>query len=212
MAVQAFSEMVELFLSTENNDNNITDKEAVRQQLNTQLKRILMTESFIGKEDISRILLVNSFWIATLIDLPNDEEMQQALLAMLKAWSPGPEKRFIAEDYERQHMALALQNLAKLYKQNTLPLFYQTYYQEFVTKELAAEKVLEGSKIQFAQVYPSFMEHCFQASDEEQKMNSQPNELHKLIIDQYKVFFDVDQNKEVMHMAMDNCADLIVKM
>ena len=76
MAVQAFSEMVELFLSTENNDNNINDKEAVRQQLNTQLKRILMTESFIGKEDISRILLVNSFWIATLIDLPNDEEMQ----------------------------------------------------------------------------------------------------------------------------------------
>ena len=35
-----------------------------------------MTESFIGKEDISRILLVNSFWIATLIDMPNDEDMQ----------------------------------------------------------------------------------------------------------------------------------------
>ena len=34
MAVQAFSEMVELFLSTENADNNIVDKEAVRQQLN----------------------------------------------------------------------------------------------------------------------------------------------------------------------------------
>ena len=47
-------------------------------------------------------------------------------------------------------MALALQNLAKLYKQNTLRLFYQTYYQEFITRELAAEKVLEGSKIQFA--------------------------------------------------------------
>ena len=58
-------------------------------------------------------------------------------------------------------MALALQNLAKLYKQNTLRLFYQTYYQEFITRELAAEKVLEGSKIQFAQVFPSFMEHCF---------------------------------------------------
>ena len=60
-----------------------------------------MTESFIGKEDISRILLVNVFWIATLIDLPGDAEMQQALLALLKAWSAGPEKRFIADDYER---------------------------------------------------------------------------------------------------------------
>ena len=87
MAIQAFSEMVELFLNEENADNNITDKEAVRVQLNIQLKRILTQESFIGKEDISRILLVNVFWIATLIDMPNDAELQQALLGLLKAWS-----------------------------------------------------------------------------------------------------------------------------
>jgi hypothetical protein len=30
MAIQAFSEMVELFLNADNADNNITDKEAVR--------------------------------------------------------------------------------------------------------------------------------------------------------------------------------------
>ena len=88
------------------------------------MKKILTQESFISREDISRVLLVNAFWIATLIDLPGDEELQQALLALLKSWSPGPEKRFIAEDYERQYMALALQNLAKLYQHRTLPLFY----------------------------------------------------------------------------------------
>ena len=110
-------------------------------------------------------------------------------------------------------MALALQNLAKLYKRSTLPLFYLPYYQEFVTREFAAEKVLEGSKIQFAQVFPSFMEHCFLKPEEEQKVQATScDDLHKLVIDQYKVFFDVDQNKEVMHMAMDNCATIIVKM
>ena len=71
----------------------------------------------------------------------------------------------------------------------------------------------EGSKIQFAQVFPSFMEHCFKRTEEEQKAPSvTPDPLHKLVIDQYKAFFDVDQNKEVIHMAMDNCAGLLVKM
>mmetsp|Transcript_43627 Transcript_43627/g.57810 ORF Transcript_43627/g.57810 Transcript_43627/m.57810 type:complete len:83 (-) Transcript_43627:137-385(-) len=82
--------MVELFMSSDTPENNITDKEAVRQQFNTQMKKMLTQESFIGKEDISRILLVNGFWISTLIDLPADEEMQQALLGLLRAWSPGP--------------------------------------------------------------------------------------------------------------------------
>jgi len=31
---------------------------------------MLKQESFIGKVDVSRDLLVNVFWIATLIDLP----------------------------------------------------------------------------------------------------------------------------------------------
>ena len=55
-------------------------------------------------------------------------------------------------------MALALQNLAKLYQQKTISLFYIPLYQEFVAQELSADKQLEGSKIQFAQVFPSFME------------------------------------------------------
>ena len=42
--------------------------------------------------------------------------MQSALLGLIKAWFAGPEKRFFAEDYERQYVALALQNLSKLYQ------------------------------------------------------------------------------------------------
>lgn len=41
---------------------------------------MLRDENFIGKIDISRVLLLNVFWIATLIDLPGDEELQQLLL------------------------------------------------------------------------------------------------------------------------------------
>ena len=97
--------------------------------------------------DVSRDLIINVFWIATVIDQPEDQELQQALLNLLKAWRPGPDKKFAAEDYERQYMALALANLAKLYQRKTLELFYKPLYQEFVTQELAAEKTLEGSKI-----------------------------------------------------------------
>ena len=67
-------------------------------------------------------------------------------------------------------MALALQHLAKLYKSATIPLFYVTLYKEFIEEELARDKIIEGSKTQFAQVFPIFMEHAFTnasaASDE----------------------------------------------
>ena len=67
-----------------------------------------------------------------------------------------------------------------------------------------------------AQVFPSFMEHCFKVPDdayEECKAGSVVlNQAHRAIVDQYRQFFDQDQNKEVLHMALDNCAELIVKM
>ena len=95
--------MVELFLKSEEDvtNANLDDVEMVRAQLNTQLKKMLTTERFIGKEDISQILLINCFWVAALIDIPADEDLQQALLSLLKSWFEGPNKRFIAEDYER---------------------------------------------------------------------------------------------------------------
>ena len=68
-AIQAFTELVEQFVSTDS-VNNITDRDAVKEQLVNQVKKMLSQESFVGKVDISRCLLMNVFWIATLIDLP----------------------------------------------------------------------------------------------------------------------------------------------
>ena len=48
------------------------------------------------------------------------------------------DNRYPAEDYERQYIALALQNLANLYQARTIPLFYEPLYDEFVTQELSA--------------------------------------------------------------------------
>ncbi len=61
---------------------------------------MLTAESFIGKIDISRILLLNAFWIATVIDLPADADLQGSLLNLLQSWRPGPNNRYKAEEYE----------------------------------------------------------------------------------------------------------------
>jgi len=34
---------------------------------------------------------------------------------------------------------------------------------------------------------------------------------HRQVIDQYKCFFDKTQNKEVQYMALEHCADIILK-
>lgn len=38
------------------------------------------------------------------------------------------------------------------------------------------------------------------------------NEIFATIIDQYCHFFDSDQNKEVLHMGLENCSNIILKM
>ena len=38
------------------------------------------------------------------------------------------------------------------------------------------------------------------------------NEIFTTIIDQYCNFFDSDQNKEVLHMGLENCSNIILKM
>jgi len=53
-------------------------------------------------------LLENAFWIAEKINKADDGELTGLLLALLRAWRPGVDKRFEAEEYERQHIALAL--------------------------------------------------------------------------------------------------------
>ena len=74
-------------------------------------------------------------------------------------------------------------------------------YKDFVDQELAADKTQEGSKIQFAQVYPSFMENAFKSTQtlEESKSNllnaassGIDNTQACNVIEQYKAFFDTD--------------------
>lgn len=60
-------------------------------------------------------MVEHAFWIATLIERPDDVAQATALQNLLKAWLPGSDKKFIADEYERQHIALALSNLSKLY-------------------------------------------------------------------------------------------------
>ena len=62
--------------------------------------------------------------------------MTGLLLALLRAWRPGVDKRFEAEEYERQHIALALQNIVKIYGTKTMLLFYEPLYKEFLMEEL----------------------------------------------------------------------------
>ena len=69
---------------------------------------MLTQESFTGKIDVSRQLLANCFWVATLIDLPADVELQTGLLSLLKAWRPGGDNLYEAEEQESQYIALAL--------------------------------------------------------------------------------------------------------
>ena len=47
--------------------------------------------------------------------------------------------------------------------------------------------------MQFAQVFPTFMENCFKSSgDEDEERKVAVNPQHKLLIDQYKAFFEPD--------------------
>ena len=124
-------------------------------------KQILTQDQFIGKVEICRFLLENAFWIAEKINKADDGELTGLLLALLRAWRPGVDKRFEAEEYERQHIALALQNIVKIYGTKTMLLFYEPLYKEFLMQELVdqkpAEKSQENSKVQLAESYHEFL-------------------------------------------------------
>ena len=64
-----------MFVDSDPSVNDITDLDGARAQLLAQLKKMLSSQNFIGTVDISRFLLVNCFWVATLIDKPEDEEL-----------------------------------------------------------------------------------------------------------------------------------------
>ena len=51
-------------------------------------------------------------------------------------------------------------------------------YKGFIDQELAADKAQEGSKIQFVQVFPSFIEHCMKIASDEDAGSTQLNPHH----------------------------------
>ena len=68
--------------------------------------------------------------------------------------------------------------MAKLYQGRVIPLFYLPMYKGFIDQELAADKAQEGSKIQFVQVFPSFIEHCMKIASDEDAGSTQLNPHH----------------------------------
>ena len=81
---------------------------------------------------MSRFLLEQAFKIAQMVNRPDDDELYQLLINLLRSWLPGAGNRFNGGEYERMHMAMALQNIAILYRHRTVHLFYDPLYREFI--------------------------------------------------------------------------------
>lgn len=73
---------------------------------------------------------------------------------------PGTKNRYGATEYERMHIAMALQNVSIHYTHRVVRLFYEPFYKDFIKKELAAEKSLQGSKVQLAEVFHEFVKQA----------------------------------------------------
>ena len=77
-----------------------------------------------------------------MLQVPDDDELYRLLLALLESWTPGAKNRFAATEYERMHIAMALQNVSIHYTHRVVRLFYEPYFKDFIEIELAAEKSL----------------------------------------------------------------------
>ena len=82
---------------------------------------------------------------------------------IIMSWRPGATNKFAAEEYERQHIALSLLNISKLYARDTIELFYKPIYREFIQSELESEKSMEGAKVQLAKIFPEFLTNTLKA-------------------------------------------------
>ena len=84
----------------------------MREETLKLLKKILSSENFIGKVEMSRYLLEQAFKIAQMINRPDDEELYLLLINLLRGWQPGLASngngRFPISEYERMHTAMAL--------------------------------------------------------------------------------------------------------
>ena len=112
-----------------------------------RFKSFISAPKYTDNETLSRFFLEQAFWIAILFNKSNDKDLVQYLTDILDAWRSGPNNKFVSEEYERQHMALALLNLSKLYLNKTIDYFYKPIYKEFIHTELSSEKSMEGAKV-----------------------------------------------------------------
>ena len=107
-AIDAFVGLAQLYLVEENNLAQPGGVEEAREAMLTLLKKVLASETFIGKEEMSRYLLQQAFKIAQMVNRPDDEELYTLLINLLRAWLPGAGNRFNGGEYERMHIAMAL--------------------------------------------------------------------------------------------------------
>ena len=107
-AILTFTDLAKLYLVEENNLQKPGQVEAVRDAMLALLKKMLSSETFIGKVEMSRYLLEQAFKIAQMVNRPDDDELYQLLINLLRAWLPGTGNRFSGGEYERMHMAMAL--------------------------------------------------------------------------------------------------------
>ena len=103
-----------------------------------------------------------------MVDRPDDEELYTLLINLLRAWLPGAGNRFNGGEYERMHIAMALQNVAIHYKHRTLHLFYEPLYKDFITREHEVDKAVSGAKAQLAEVFHTFITHACRAAPMEE--------------------------------------------
>ena len=156
-AMLTLRDLAQLYLVEENDLEKPDQVEKVRLELLALIKKILSNENYISKVDMNRCLLEQAFKIAQMLRVPDDDELYALLMGLLQGWMPGPKHRFSATEYERMHIAMALQNVSIHYTHRVVRLFYEPFYRDFIAKELAAEKSLQGSKVQLAEVFHEFV-------------------------------------------------------
>ena len=93
-----------------------------------RFKHFISQAKYLDNETLNRFYLEQAFWIAILFNKPNDDESVTYLQNLINSWRPGSCNKFLADEYERQHIALALLNLSKLYMNRTIDLFYKPIY------------------------------------------------------------------------------------
>ena len=82
-AMLTLRDLAQLYLVEENDLEKPVQVDKVRQELLALMKRILSNENYISKVDMSRCLLEQAFKIAQMLQVPDDDELCQLLMALI---------------------------------------------------------------------------------------------------------------------------------